>query len=331
MASKDSVAELLRLVKRISTLNIPELVSNSDWGTVNFLSCANELRDVVTMVKPLESLSTRLIPDQPMKQIISTLTNFEKLVERIEEFKLEGDAASKRDTIVNEAKSHANTVYSSISPHAAYLALQAGDLDQTIQALETLRIKTTKEIDAFTQGLESSKQEIESIMMSAREAAGEAGVGAFSADFSQTAGEQDTEARLWLKVSGVFGALSIVAGVGSYFMPIAADATNVEIIQLVTSKFVVLGLLLSATFWSSRQFRALRHQIAVNNHRANALKTFQAFSNAASDGPTKDAVLLETTRSIFSISPSGYLGSQGDPSTQDGLKIVELFRGGTQT
>jgi len=331
MASEESVDELLRLVARITDLDIAKLVSNSDWGIVNFESSAEELRDIATMVKPLGSLPIRLIPDQPMSQIITTLTNYEGLIERIEGFSLEGDATSARDQISNEIQSHAQTIYNSVSPHAAYLALQAGDLDQTIQSLETLRSDTSKSIDEFKNEMSSSRDEIDTIMTSAREAAGEAGVGAFSTDFSQTAIEQDIEARLWLKITAGFGALSIIAGVCSYFMPIAADATNAQIIQLVTSKFVVLGLLLSATFWSSRQFRALRHQIAMNNHRANALKTFQAFSNAASDGPTKDAVLLETTRSIFAISPSGYLGNHGDTPTQDGLKIVEMFRSGTQT
>lgn len=58
---------------------------------------------------------------------------------------------------------------------------------------------------------------------------------------------------------------------------------------------------------------------------ANALKTFQAFIKAASDDGTRDAVLLETTRSIFALSPTGYLDT-GEPSSEPVSKLMEIVR-----
>jgi hypothetical protein len=52
----------------------------------------------------------------------------------------------------------------------------------------------------------------------------------------------------------------------------------------------------------------------VNRHRALGLKTFQAFSAATSDNHTKDAVLMETTHSIFANTNTGLLN---EPSSAD--------------
>jgi len=88
----------------------------------------------------------------------------------------------------------------------------------------------------------------------------------------------------------------------------------------------VLLVLLTATVWCGRIYKALKHQITVNRHRANSLKTFQAFVKAASDDATRNAVLLETTRSIFTNSPSGYL--EGSDSASDtNTKVLEIVKG----
>jgi hypothetical protein len=67
------------------------------------------------------------------------------------------------------------------------------------------------------------------------------------------------------------------------------------------------------------------HQSVINRHRANALKTFQAFVKASNDEKIRDAVLLETTRSIFSISPSGYIDAKAD-HTDNPTTVLEFVR-----
>ncbi len=44
------------------------------------------------------------------------------------------------------------------------------------------------------------------------------------------------------------------------------------------SKLVVLSLLSFGTVWSARNYRALRHQRTINQHRHKALMTFQTFA-----------------------------------------------------
>ena len=90
------------------------------------------------------------------------------------------------------------------------------------------------------------------------------------------------------------------------------------------TKIIVISLIYFAAIWASRNYRAHRHLNVVNSHRQNALMTFQTFVKAAGDEDkeTKNAVLLEATRCIFSPTSTGYLG--GDQETPSS-SIVEVL------
>jgi hypothetical protein len=80
--------------------------------------------------------------------------------------------------------------------------------------------------------------------------------------------------------------------------------------------------------WCTRNYSAARHNQVVNQHRRNALNTFRAFTEAAAgDEATKNAVLLEATRSIFAPQPTGY--GKGENEPQPAAQILEVFRGVT--
>jgi len=57
-----------------------------------------------------------------------------------------------------------------------------------------------------------------------------------------------------------------------------------------------------------RNHRSQSHLAVVNNQKAEALKTFKTFIESAESSEIRDAVLLETTRSIFSPTVTGFLG-----------------------
>jgi hypothetical protein len=70
--------------------------------------------------------------------------------------------------------------------------------------------------------------------------------------------------------------------------------------------------------------------IEVNEHRVNALKTFGAFVEASKgDEAIRNAVLLETTRSILAIQPNGYLeaGSESGEAVSRVIEVVKTTTG----
>jgi len=95
-------------------------------------------------------------------------------------------------------------------------------------------------------------------------------------------------------------------------------------VQRFGGKLAALVVLFTATLWCGRTYKALKHLSTVNRHRALSLQTFQAFSQAASNDVTKDAVLMEATRAIFGSTATGYLDSKG--GAESDLKIVEIAK-----
>ena len=97
------------------------------------------------------------------------------------------------------------------------------------------------------------------------------------------------------------------------------------IVQKFGSKVAVLGILIAATVWCGRNYKSLMHLATINKHRALSLQTFQAFSHAASDEQAKDAVLMETTRTIFGNNPTGYIDQKSE-SCDSKSRIIEIAR-----
>ena len=146
----------------------------------------------------------------------------------------------------------------------------------------------------------------------------------FTQDFDREATKLSDNARKWLVAAAVLGSATFVMAVLTWFWT-QAGLDSGQIWQKVASKFIVLSILVTATLWCGRIYKALMHQSATNRHRALSLQTFQAFSSAASDVQTKDAVLLETTRSIFSQCMTGYVDS-ASASLDSEARVIEIVK-----
>ncbi len=333
MPNQETTDRLAQAVDAVTGQNIERLVSRPEWGAISFKDCRDLFDDRLTLVRPLADLPIRLLPEAPAKAIADRVGAYAEHLKAIHEFRIDvvGDPNERRNTLANATRGHIDQIYSAVSPHAAFLALQRGDIDKSVRDLASARREAEQMVSEGREHLKTQLAEIDAIMTQAREAAATAGVGHFSADFDREVKRLEKAAGVWLVAAGVFGLATATLAFASLFHPtlqLAADATYAQITQFTVGKLVLLGLFVSSTFWCTRMFRASKHQAATNRHRANALKTFQAFVKAAADDASRDAVLMETTRSIFAIAPSGYLG-EPDASANDGMKIVELIRNTT--
>jgi hypothetical protein len=87
---------------------------------------------------------------------------------------------------------------------------------------------------------------------------------------------------------------------------------------------ILLGLGVSATIWTGGIYKALRHRVTENRHKSNALATFRTFVAGTDDPDAKNAVLVEATRSIFAITPSGFIGDRDQ--TDAGTRVLEIVK-----
>jgi hypothetical protein len=250
-------------------------------------------------------------------------------LDQIQAFTIESnDPTGMRNQLTGQLKTQADQFFSVAHIYIPYLAYQKGDVQRNISELTESVERASQLVGGAKEEIEKKQAEIVNIIVAAREAAASVGVAHFTADFTTESSEQDASASRWLIATGSMALLTLAVAVGLVFLPINADSTTPQVIQMFTSKVVILGLLFTSTIWCGRLYKAARHQGSVSKHRANALRTFQAFTKAASDDESRNAILMETTKSIFAITPTGYLDNESTPD--GGLKIVEVVKHASQ-
>lgn len=306
-----------------------KLVSRPSWGEIDFATADKDFDRIFEIIANLTVLPIEELTESAADQITAALNKTATQLEEIDAFSIaSGDPGNTRDALVQALHSQAENLQQIASPHIPYLMFKKGDVATNIknlaQAVEDGRQTVA---DAKSQ-LEGDLEEIEGIKEQARQAAGEAGVAVFTQEFQEEANTNESDARPWLIAAGGFAAVTLVAAIVMWVMTFKVPAPTGSELQILGTKFAILGVLFTTTLWCGRMYRALMHQRTVNRHKALSLQTFQAFSAAADDPATKDAVLIETTRAIFDAPATGLVDSQ-KLSSDNATTFVETIKSTT--
>ena len=325
-----SLEKLEQLIDECSMWSADEVLTDPGWGTINFEECRVEFERTYSMLIQLKLLPIELLPSDQIAKIVNKLAPIKENIDLIRGFSIESsNPTGTRAGLVAQFRSLSDQFFTETHLYIPYLAYQQGDVQRSIGELTSSTNKARQLVDDAIGTMKEKQGIIDGILVATREAAASVGVAHFSNNFKNEADTQDKGAEKWLMTTGGLAAVTIVAALLMAFaIPVARDATAPQVFQLFTSKIVILGLLFTATIWCGRLYKAARHQSAINKHRANALRTFQAFTIAASDDETRSAVLMETTKSIFALTPSGYLDNE--TTSGNGLTVVEVLKHATR-
>ncbi len=224
----------------------------------------------------------------------------------------------KAENACSEIQGAFESLFNLAAPWIAYYGYSHSKTGQASKAVEQLEKRVGDS--------ERLYQKITRIVSAAQAASATIGIGHFAARFKIQARLLEKEAKWWLIATVTLACSSILAALAFYcLLPLSAQPGLPEVINVLTTKALVLALLVSATLWCGRIFKATKHQAAINWHRANALRSFQTFVNATDDPAVRDGVLTEASRSIFSLTASGYLDS-ADSNTLSAGKAVDLVK-----
>lgn len=329
MSTDQNVEKLKELLDVCTAKPVESLISNPGWGIISFEQIRPIFERTFRLINELKTLPIGLLPSEQQKNIISSLAQLKDNIARISTFSIEtSNPTAARDDLANQFVHQADTFYNLSHTYVPYLAYQKGDVQRNIDELTGSIKKAEALVSSAQSEIDLKSKEIDSIVIAARDASASVGVAHFSSDFEKEAKSLDIQAGRWLNATIVMATFTAIVASSMMLINVPADATNGQIAQIFTSKLVLLGLLFSATIWCSRLYKATKHQVRANQHRSNSLKTFQAFIKAASDESSRNAVLLETTKSIFTITPSGYLDNE--QLSEGGIKIVEIVKNTAQ-
>lgn len=236
--------------------------------------------------------------------------------------------AQVRDSLIAQINERWNQYYMNITPHISYAIRRGTDFD----ALEREARGTLSLVKQTAIDLQTEKDKILADMQGAlekvRQAAAEAGVAQHAIHFKQEADSHQKEGFRWLALAALFAVGTIgyaIYSLGVQLHDIALTAPTSVLIQLSLSRLIVISILYYGVVFCARHYGGSRHNFVINRHRQNALSTFETFVKAASDAPTKDAVLVKATQAIFMPQSTGYSKGQSEP--QPASPIIEIMRG----
>ena len=329
MASEEQVKNLHTIFQEISDTEIQNLISNEKWGSINFEAAKPDLERLYSLCNHFKTLPINQLPENIAEQIFKAANPIKNTIHKIRQFTIEqSNPSGVRDNYVQEVKNNVDNFYMSAHLYIPYLAYQKGDIQKNIKQLTKSKKEAEQLIVDAKNNVIAKNNEIDEIINAAREASASVGVAHFTADFDAEAKNVEGQADKWLFATIFLAILSLIASIYFLFF-IPNIETTANAVQYVSSKILILILLITATLWCGNLYKATKHQVAVNKFKSNSLKTFQAFVKATDDNAVRDAVLIETTRAIFSESDTGYISNKG-AGAEKSTKIVEIVKSGVR-
>ncbi|WP_421863776.1 hypothetical protein [Parvibaculum sp.] len=323
------IEEFKESIQPLLDIDTEAFLQQPRWGSVTFNQLADDfdvrLKSILTLLRQSDLSFLSLDELTDLRNRVSPIKS---LLDEISDFRIEdGDPGGRRDQILNRMRDQIRDFEKFVNHFSTPLLIQILSSDENKTRFESLisgiELGRSRIFETLSEVIDT-KADIERILGEIRAAAAEAGGEKHSGIF-------DTESRslrrwsyAWLVATGAAIFSTGYSAIYFYHNPIYVWSDMTMALQVVTAKILLLGLLISTSVWCGRNYRALAHEASVNRHRANALSTFRTFVSSTEDPDVKNAVLLETTRSIFSQAPSGYLDKH-DNSGSD-TRITEVVR-----
>ncbi len=324
MAKAESIAKIKTLATAILQFEKGEsLVTRSPWGSIDFKAAEADIKQAYSLAADLGTLPLEFLSDTASEQIARHMENIPPILKQIDDFKLEGDAASTRNNLVINFHSHIDALMNVAGPPLPYLLYKRGDIATNISNLENSIQKTQGLYAGAEKWVADKKLDIDTVLNAARDLASKSGAAVFGSAFKAQADALEMSATTWLKATGALAAITLTTALFIFFGT-GLESAWPEAVQKMSTKLIILGALGGAAIWCGRIYRALKHQAALNRHRELSIQTLEAFRQAAVDDHVKDAVVLEATRSVFGAGATGYI--EGSDANPVGLNVVDMTK-----
>lgn len=313
-------------IEKMLSYSIEELTREEELGTqFSFKEIEEKFVKTIDLFKRVKEVNLREVPYNLLNAFNGQIDNAITYFDQAKNFNATvNNSVTTRTSLITNINNSYDNYYTHSVPilsvgllNSNDLSLERSKMNQLIADLETEK-KQSKE------NSEKKLKELNDIIENAKSFAIKAGVSKHSSVFKSESEHHETEAKKWLGYTrNILIAIALVA-IGLAFLGLCFKE-DADIIQFTITKIVVLSALFYGLSITNRNYKAHKHNGIMNKHRQNALSTFETFSNAVSaDDQTKNAILLETTHSIFSNQQTGYLKGEGDSESNN--KIIEIIK-----
>ncbi|MDH5637904.1 MAG: hypothetical protein OEZ04_05385 [Nitrospinota bacterium] len=317
MATEELLEETKTSLKRIQDFDSSTLARTDDLGKeLNFEATVPVAEKLVSFYKRIPGSILDDLPDGLLNSIKghadADYSRFKKILDFSSR---ETNAADIHQRCIDQINLAYDESFKILWHYVAYGVSRVTDTATLENEARATIQQIRDEAQSVVHEMNSRDKESKEILENIKKVAAEQGVSQQSFHFNAESTSHETEANSWYKyvlgsaaLVGVFAILSIFL----HKLPWIAPTTTIEASQLISSKiliFIVLGYLL---LLSVRNYLAHKHNAVVNKHRQNALITYQALVDAASERTTGDIVLAHAAACIFTPQETGYTKSGAD-------------------
>jgi len=314
---------------RLQSFDVSTLSRESDFGTqLNFSAAVRFAQPVIDIYSriPLNALDD--LTDNQLNLIISETQTDYNLFSRILAFNFHtNDVIQTRAQILIELQNRRDNLFDILWQYIAYGVAKNTNAIQIETQAQAMLQSINNQSTILIEQLNSKKNEADNVLTAIREVASEQGVSQQAIYFKQEAENQEKLATIWLKYTygfaiglGIFAIISLFLHKWEWMKP----ENNAEMFQLVSSKLLIFAVLGYMLMMASKNYATYKHNSVINRHRQNALLTYCALVEAASNNDTGDIVLAHAASCIFSPQETGFNNRKGETSSGSN-SILELL------
>lgn len=329
-----SLQERERIISEIHDINLNilnydlenDLIKRERLGAdLHFEVIKEQFIQIINIVSKVQQCDLQQVPFSALSNYKDAIGNIENNFQSIKAFKVGlNNPIPKRDSFITQIYNQIDNLIETATPILLVDLLRGTDFSLEKQQIETVLSEINNEKENTIKELVETKIDLKETLESAKRAAAQVGVAQHSIVFLEAAGFHSAESKKWrnstigiLIGTGIAGLLFLV------WMP-TTDQGTPYLIQFTITKLVVLAVLFYSLSICIKNYRAHKHNEILNKHRQNALRTFETFVKSSTDEQTKNAVLLQTTMSIFSNQQTGYSYSENDADMPS--KVIEIIK-----
>lgn len=306
-----------------------------DLGKESFTEIEEDLNTLINLLQRLNGFNFKILPEKQSDDLLSLLNVYSTLFHEMQNY-FGGSNPNNRIELIKRFENHYSALFSYLCQLNA-IHSNAGDIigrdweilknsiqksySESLQTFEGNNNKMTVALQTLDQLTEKNK---------------DLGIKNYAKLFGDEADSFKTKGYLWLGCAVIIFVAIIWLGFSlldlkmvdvKKDLPSAAQDSYL-LVYYIAQQSVTKILIASALFFALsvciKNFRANLHNQTINQHRSTALKSFQAFSESPSDPQTKNAILLEATRTIFAHQNSGFISNEKDSEMPS--KVIEIIK-----
>lgn len=332
-----NIKEIDRLISREKELG----------GTLSFTEEAGLYENIINIINDIPQETFESLPLSELVALDNSCKNLLKVLSNISNFEIRNNRDPKK--VRDDLKSVFSNNYATLHRHLLPIrgisqSQKVEDISNHLNALrvDILSIKESLNTKPYTSQIKSMEENLISTMKKADEKVNsiKRAQDALAQDktdrttqesadlFKDEAGNFSSQRSKDMKAIGLFSLLILLYAIAMTFgvdigilKDIKMDGLPswLPIAQLLTTRAVILGLLLYLLSLSVKKYLASEHNYTTNIHRSNALYTAPQL---ASSSEQPEIVIQHASKCIFEHQDTGFLKGQ---SSDQNISISELI------